>query len=70
MYSVLFQVADETDAAHLAFAAERAVWAQEKAALRLALAQAEADAVHGSRIGGAADTSDRVSCCFFLLLRG
>jgi hypothetical protein len=67
---VSFQVADETDSVHVAFATERALWAQEKAALKLALAQAEADAVHGSRIGGGVDMNDRVSCCIFLLLRG
>jgi hypothetical protein len=63
-----FQVADETDSVRVAFATERALWSQEKAALKLALAQAEADAVHGRRIGGGADTSEQVSCCNFLLL--
>jgi len=48
---------------HVAFAAERAVWAQEKAALKLALAQAESDAFHASRLGDDTDTSDRVSAC-------
>jgi hypothetical protein len=47
------------------FAAERALWAQEKVALRLALAQAEADVIHGCRCD-AADTDDRVSSCIFL----
>jgi hypothetical protein len=53
----------------VAFAAERALWAQEKAALKLALAQAEADAIHGCRIGGDTDTSDRVSASIWLLER-
>lgn len=51
----------------MAFAAERALWAQEKAALKLALAQAESDAFHASRLGDDTDTSDRVSVCQRLL---
>jgi len=53
----------------MACAAERALWAQEKAALKLALAQAESDAFHASRVGDDADTSDRVSVCQQLLER-
>jgi hypothetical protein len=53
----------------MAFAAERALWAQEKAALKLALAQAESDAIHASRVGDDTDTSDRVSACQRLLER-
>ena len=53
----------------MAFSAERALWAQEKAALKLALAQAESDAVHASRVGDDMDTSDRVSACQWLLER-
>jgi len=52
---------------HVALAAERALWAQEKAALKLALAQAESDALHASRLGDDTDTSDRVSACQQLL---
>jgi hypothetical protein len=44
----------------VAFATERALWVQEKAALKLALAQAEAD-VHLSRTDVGVETSDRVS---------
>jgi hypothetical protein len=51
----------------VAFAAERALWAQEKAALKLALAQAESDALHASRLSDDTDTSDRVSACQRLL---
>ena len=47
----------------MVFAAERALWAQEKAALKLALAQAESDAIHACRVGDDTDTSDRVSAC-------
>ncbi|XP_069680061.1 A-kinase anchor protein 9-like isoform X4 [Periplaneta americana] len=54
------QTIDETDSAQLAFAAERAIWAQEKAALKLALAQAEADVIHCHRIGDPGDVDDKV----------
>ncbi|KAJ9592257.1 hypothetical protein L9F63_001258, partial [Diploptera punctata] len=46
---------------HATCAAEKAIWIQEKTALKLALAQAEADAVRGRRIGDGADTDDRLN---------
>lgn len=70
MCFISFEVPAEMDSVHMEFAAERTLWAQEKAALKLALAQAEADAIHGSRIGEGADITDRVSFSMFLLLRG
>lgn len=55
-----FQAPHETDPIHLSFAAQRALWAQEKAALKLALAKAEADD-DGSRTDAGPDTGDGVS---------
>lgn len=61
MCFISFEVPAEMDSVHMEFAAERTLWAQEKA---------EADAIHGSRIGEGADITDRVSFSMFLLLRG
>jgi chromosome segregation ATPase len=63
------QAADHTGSVHVEFAAERALWAQEKAALKLALAQAESDAVHASRVGDDTDTSDRIKQLSWKYLR-
>ncbi|PSN48348.1 hypothetical protein C0J52_08077 [Blattella germanica] len=60
---------DTSESMHMTFTKERAIWAQEKAALKVALAQAEADAFRGRRIGDGADTDDKVKHLFGKFLR-
>jgi hypothetical protein len=56
----VFQALEETDSVHGTSAAQRSLSAQEKDALILSLAKAEADD-HGSRTDDATDTRDGVS---------
>jgi hypothetical protein len=62
---VSFQAPHETDPIQLSLAAQRALQAKEKAALKLASEKAEADD-DGPRTDDATDTGDGVSSCIFL----